>query len=97
MTIRDHIARRVAIGYGLAFAGFGLILVLSFVYDGGPGYAFGFASIPFFATIAYMNLGIRCPRCKGNLAITPAIYPTFSRKHRFNYCPYCGVDIDENL
>jgi len=89
----------VAIGYGLAFVGFGLILVLSFANSGGPEHSafFGLAFIPFFVAIAYMNLGIRCPRCKGNLAITPAIYPTFSKKHRFNYCPYCGVAVDETL
>lgn len=46
--------------------------------------------------ILYLNFGIRCPRCRGNLGITlgPALMSGFSR-HPVHYCPFCGVSIDQ--
>jgi len=99
MTIRDHIRRRVMLGYGLAFAGFALVVAVHIINapGGGDSPLFFVAFIPFLAAIVFVNLGIRCPRCKGNLAMTPAAYPSFSKKHRFNFCPYCGISVDEKL
>jgi hypothetical protein len=99
MTIRDHVRRRVLIGYGLAFVGAGIFMASAFLTDGKANgidfFLFGF--VPFLGAIIYINFAIRCPRCKGNLAFTPAVYPTFSSKYRLNYCPYCGVSVDENV
>ena len=50
------------------------------------------------AGVLYMSLGIRCPRCKGNLASSPAMNPfPAPAKRSFNFCPFCGVSADEKL
>ena len=99
MTIRAYIRRRVILGYGLAFVGFALAVALAIFFERETKDSplFFIAIIPFLAAVVFINFGVRCPRCKGNLSMTPAAYPTFSKKHRFNFCPYCGVSVDENV
>jgi len=98
MTIRAYIRRRMILGYGLALVGFAFVVGLHIFLEPESGSSlFVVAFIPFLAAIVFINLGLRCPRCKGNLAMTPAAYPNFSKKHRFNFCPYCGVSADENI
>jgi len=99
MTIRDYVRRRVVIGYGLAFLGVGIFMASAFLTDGRDKEAdfFLFGFVPFLAAVVFIHFFIRCPRCKGNLALTPAVYPSLSRKHRLNFCPYCGVSVDENV
>ena len=97
MTIRAYIRRRVILGYGLALVGFALAVAFHLFSEGYSSPLFAIAFIPFIAAIFFINFGVRCPRCEGNLAMTPAAYPTFSRKHRFNFCPYCGVSVDEQV
>jgi hypothetical protein len=99
MTIRGHIRRRVLLGYALVLFGVVLFIGAEFLLDEGVAYPLGFplAFIPFIVAVIYLNFGLRCPRCKGNLSMTPAAYPSFSSKHRFNYCPYCGISVDEEL
>ena len=100
MTIREYIRRRVVVGYGLIFLGMALFIASVVFFPGDVGEVLPIpliAFIPFFAAIVYIHFGLRCPRCRGNLAMTPAAYPTFSKKYRFNYCPYCGVSVDEQL
>jgi hypothetical protein len=89
VTIRDYIRRRVMLGYGLAFAGFALAVAFHIFHapEGGNSPLFFIAFIPFLAAIVFINFGIKCPRCKGNLAMTPAASPSLSKKHRFNFCP----------
>jgi hypothetical protein len=84
----------------MVFAGLALLVVLALLFDGGgkgDPPIFLVAFVPLVAAVVYVNFGLRCPRCKGNLAMTPAAYPSFSTKHRFNYCPYCGVSVDDQL
>ena len=97
MTIRSYIARKVALGFGAAFIGFLFAVAVMLFNEGENSPFFVLAFIPFIAAILFINFGVRCPRCKGNLAMTPAAYPNFSRKHRFNFCPYCGVSVDESI
>lgn len=100
MTIRDYIRRRVVIGYSLVFLGIALVVATASFFTGdrdGPTPAVLIGFIPFFAAVVYMHFALRCPRCKGNFLLTPALQGIFSKKHRFNYCPYCGVSVDEKL
>ena len=42
-------------------------------------------------------LFVRCPNCSGRLAHT-IVMPvgfSFDRRQRVNYCPFCGVALDE--
>ena len=42
---------------------------------------------------------VRCPRCKAKLARTIAMPVAFSwgSGPKINFCPYCGVNLDERL
>ena len=99
MTIRDYIRRRVRIGYVLALVG---VIIIAVGYPFSPDridtidavVAF-LTFVPFFAAIAYLSVALRCPRCKGNLAVTPFAYPYLSLKRVLKFCPYCGVSVDE--
>jgi hypothetical protein len=99
MTICNYFRRHVLIGYGLAFLGVGISMASTFLTDGRDKelgfFLFGF--VPFLAGVVFITSSIWCRRCRGNLALTPAAYPTFSRKYRLNFCPYCGVCVDENI
>lgn len=101
MTIRDYVKRRLIVGYGVLALGVAYFLVIArflAAEDGAgellvaPGVALAIGGI------LYLNFALRCPRCKGNLAISPAAYPlSMSKQHRFNFCPYCGVSADQRI
>jgi hypothetical protein len=97
VTIRTYIRRRLILGFGSAFIGFLFAVVVMLFKEGETSPFFALAFIPFIAAIFFINFGVRCPRCEGNLAMTPAAYPNLSKKHRFNFCPYCGVSVDEDI
>jgi hypothetical protein len=100
MTLRDYITRRArlvmatGIGSWLLFA-IGLALSngqLSIVA------IIGFAG--FFGAIIGMLFFVKCPRCKFNLAqLAPHIASGrfFFAKRQVNFCPCCGVSLDEQL
>jgi hypothetical protein len=58
------------------------------------------AAIPFFgfaAVVLLMLFWIRCPRCGGRLGQFASFANTKLRfyERRINFCPYCGVNLDE--
>jgi hypothetical protein len=98
VTIREYLRRRVLIGYGLFALGVLYFILIGNFLEGKSEDA-DFLVVPGVALVVggilYLNYALRCPSCKGNLAISPAAYPfTFAKRHRFNYCPYCGVSAD---
>ncbi len=51
------------------------------------------------ASILYIIFFIKCPRCNGSLR-THVFEISFSNEktnESLNYCPYCGVNLDEKL
>lgn len=101
MTVRDHVRRRVLTGYVLALAG-AVIIATWFPFADidlerkDPVIAV-LTFVPFFAGLAFLAVAIRCPSCQGNLSVTPAAYPAPTRKHLFNFCPYCRLPADSRL
>jgi hypothetical protein len=103
-TIRDYIKRRVRWAMGI---GIGSWLVLAIVGPlGSEAYPPLQHVLPVFAVVGGIGFGgamismlfIRCPKCRARLGQTIAM-PTalqFSRwSPQVNYCPYCGVSLDE--
>jgi hypothetical protein len=84
------------IGYGVIFIG--LFISLGIEYSGGDSndpliFALGFT--PFAVGILLVTFWVRCPRCGGNLGTVNAGRFAFSRSARMNFCPFCGVSVDE--
>ena len=101
MTIRDYIKRRARWGFGIAIAAWLVVAIsgnMGFRFPGARfvaiGGAFGFMG----AILSF--LFIRCPKCRARLGQTIAM-PTALRFSRWspqvNYCPYCGVSLDEPI
>jgi TRAP-type C4-dicarboxylate transport system permease small subunit len=98
MTIRQYIKRRLMWSLAVAIVAIVFIVISSIVgnpKDNVPIVTIG--ALVFLAVVAFINLGIRCAKCGGNLGMTivPA-FLSFSSKKKINYCPFCGVSIDEN-
>ena len=101
MTIRDHIARRKLKFLILAIAswlGFGASMPFAAESGGFPALSFLFFA-GFGAAVLGIMLFLKCPRCRGPLGATNATIKMdnllFTR--RMNYCPYCGVSLDERF
>ncbi|HSV21782.1 MAG TPA: hypothetical protein VLJ17_01995 [Xanthobacteraceae bacterium] len=100
MTIREHFKQRFRWAIAAAFGSWILIAVFAMTHTGDgatPLFFVGFAI--FIGAILFMNFGIRCPKCRGNLGMTIGhAFMTFgASKHRIGFCPFCGTSIDENI
>lgn len=101
-TIRDYIKRRVRWCFGVAIAGWLLVaLGGSFAKELPPGippFALPIAGFVLFGgSILALQRIARCPKCKANLARTIAMPLSLSwgSGPKINFCPYCGVSLDE--
>jgi hypothetical protein len=98
MTIRQYVKRRLFLAFAIAVTAI-LAMVLTGTSRAGHVPLAVLIGFPVFALAGLLiNLGIRCPKCKGNLGITvvPAIL-TFSKKHKVKYCPFCAASLDEEV
>jgi hypothetical protein len=96
--IRDTLAARRRKLMILAFAAW-----LGFAFSGvlAAQQGISWLPLPFFALFGVAVLlnifWLKCPRCAGSLGMTNASLTgrvgLFSR--RINFCPYCGVSLDE--
>ena len=101
-TIRDYLKGRIR--WCLAFAVGGWLLI---ALGGGLAQALPAgiprAAIPlvgfavFFGAIVTMQRSIKCPKCKARLGQTIAMPLAFhiGSGPRVNFCPFCGVNLDE--
>lgn len=100
MTIRKHLRKRrkalwlvmgVLIGIGLLI---GLAFAIS-ALDGVAGAVGSVATLAVFLGVAYgFGYWSRCPRCQARLG-TGMSLSNRARAGPINYCPYCGVSLDE--
>lgn len=99
MTIREHLEKRLRWGTAAALSSLALVIIFGIMSsDEGSPPLFFIGFIPFMATILYMNFGIRCPKCSGNLGLTIGhASMSFGSKHRISFCPYCGTSIDQEI
>jgi hypothetical protein len=101
VTIRKLITRRRRNFLILAFAawlGFGGSMFVASTQGTPPWF-----TLIFFAAFGAAILGIlfrlRCPRCKGSFGMINAPFngKTTGINRRIDFCPYCGVSLDEPL
>jgi hypothetical protein len=97
MTIKQNITKKLFLCLGIAITA---MIILGFTGALHVGEILSpirvICLIIILGAILYGNLGIRCPKCKGNLGVTvvPALF-SFSSKHKVNFCPFCGVSLNE--
>ena len=102
-TIRDRIKRRARWSVGVALLGWFLAAVPGFIGMATrptPPAAIGASVLGFlvFAGAFIAMMFIRCPKCSARISHTIAVPVGFSfggLRQRINYCPYCGVNLDE--
>jgi hypothetical protein len=98
-TIREYIKRRMRRAFLFAVIGWAS-MPLTALIAGGKQLPWQMAIIPivgmalFFSGI-FVSLRLRCPRCQSRLGqiAWPIAVPVL--KPIPNYCPYCGVSLDE--
>ncbi len=103
-TIRSYIKRRVWWCTGVAASGWGVIALGEAIGrvlpDAIPRTAIPVAGfILFLGGLLAMQRMLKCPKCRANLGRTIAMPVAFSwgSGPRVNFCPYCGVKLDEPL
>jgi hypothetical protein len=71
------------------------------IFMPGEGNMFFVSFIPFAGfggTILYAMYSVKCPRCSASLGhVSMSLRSPFSRKVKLNYCPNCGVSLDETV
>jgi FtsH-binding integral membrane protein len=101
-TIRNYVKRRVWWCAACGFAGW-LMFALGAslaktLPDGAPRAAIPVLGFVLFggAILALQRI-VRCPKCKSKLGQTIAMPLAFSwgSGPKINFCPYCGVNVDE--
>jgi uncharacterized membrane protein YedE/YeeE len=101
MTIREVLGRKRKrfVYLGIAACVGALTALLLSVSSG----TFPWLFLPFFACFGASVLGImfflKCPRCSGSLGRGNVPFEGTSAGIRrpINYCPYCGVSLDEQM
>jgi hypothetical protein len=101
-SIRAYIKGRVRWCLALALGGWLLIALGGALAKSLPA-NFPRALLPmagfilFFGSIVAMRWMIKCPKCQAKLGQTIAMPLAFSwgRPPQVNFCPYCGVNLDE--
>src|SRR5579862_1203729 len=95
-TIRDHIRRRVRV-LSTVSVGAWLLFPLSAAISRGhdPPLMAIIAAVLFASAFLYLQLAVRCPKCVRRLGQTIAMPVAFAGKSAPNFCPYCGVSLDE--
>jgi hypothetical protein len=101
-TIRAYLKGRIRWCLALAVGGWVLIALGGGLAEhlpaGVPRPAIPLAGfVVFFGAIVAMQRSIKCPKCKAKLGQTIAMPLAFSwgSGPQVNFCPFCGVNLDE--
>jgi hypothetical protein len=92
MTIRDHLLRRVYLARAVALVCW--LVLMSGIILGDRQLPMIILCIPFAGfggAVLYALFFIKCPNCGARLG------PIMNSWGRTNYCPGCGVGLDEEL
>jgi hypothetical protein len=100
-TIRGYIKARVRWLFAVGILGWLAFPLSQFVRRSEPvGAALPvFGMLVFMGAILALNWAIKCPRCRANLGRTIAmpLGLSWGSGPQINFCPYCGVSLDEPL
>ena len=99
MTIRDYLKRRTRRIVGIAFAGWLLLPISALVTaDEPPTLLMFLAFLLFFGATATLLLFVKCPSCKSRLRqLSGDVAFHWGTRRRVKFCPYCGVNLDNEL
>lgn len=101
MTIRSYLAKRKKhFGYW-SIASFAILVVAAVAgdaLDSPPLFALAIAAfISYALSVVFYRYRVRCPRCSDNIGRHTSYFGV--RRTLFfdtvNYCPFCGVHLDE--
>jgi hypothetical protein len=103
-TLRQYLKRRVWWCAGVAICGWLLLALASAIGkhmpDGVPAGGIVVAGFLLFGgAIFALQRIVKCPKCKARLGQTIAMPLAFSwgRGPKVNFCPYCGVNLDQAM
>jgi hypothetical protein len=99
LTIRQITRRRFIRGYVGSLVGICLLPTFLIIADDRlPVYWLMtgalFVLLAVLLPVTYLQLWIRCPKCKGNLGIVAHTLIKRSGKRQANFCPFCSVSLD---
>jgi hypothetical protein len=98
-TIRDYIKGRVRWLFAVGVLGWLTFPLSQFAGRSQPvGAALpALGMLVFVGAILALNWAVKCPRCRANLGRTIAMTVGLSwgSGPKVNFCPYCGVSLDE--
>ena len=97
MTIREQMQKKSRRFLAIALACWLLIVAVSLLVQGKPSPAVTAIGIGgFFIAMLFMFFLVRCSCCNANLGKFGVVHPFGVRTKRgINFCPYCGVNLDE--
>jgi len=101
MTIRESIQKRLIRAFCVALLAFISLFIFIFYIFEDHTHWIEFLVFPFIIIVGaayFLNFGLRCPSCGGNLGITigPVMFTRLS-KRPINYCPFCGISLDTRI
>jgi len=95
-TIRDYIKRRVRWFMAIGFvAWLSIPLWMSVTHEPAQPYVPFVAMAVFAGAVIGMQFFVRCPRCKVRLGQIGMQIGISFLKPTVNFCPYCGVSLDQ--
>jgi hypothetical protein len=101
-TIRDYVSRRVRFLFAVAALGWLSFPLSAYLFRGRPNPMSGVTAVlpivgfaAFIGSIVALNWAVKCPRCLANLGRTIAFPVAVPWGRKVNFCPYCGVNLDE--
>jgi hypothetical protein len=101
-TIRQHLNRRIRWLGAAGLGGWLLVAAAAGLFSGhrsgGPPSPLFFAGFALFGGAMLLIQRVRCPKCStplGQIATQMAF--SLFRKRKINYCPYCGVSLEEPM
>jgi hypothetical protein len=100
-SMRQYLSRRIRWLGVVGIAGWLLFAATGFFgvhQKGGPPPPLVFAGFALFGGAALLTQRVKCPRCSTALGqLTFSLAFNFTKKRQINFCPYCGVNLDEPM
>ncbi len=100
-SIRTYLRRRIGAALGVALGAWLLIASTQLLDHALSSHAIGAVGlvgvVAFVGAILALNFAARCPKCSARMGqIAMLLVFSWGRRQRVNFCPFCGVNLDEH-